>query len=219
MRQHLVERYCLDCHNTADWAGGLALDTADLSNVAADAKLWESVVRKVRAGMMPPGGKPRPPRQDMQAFAGGIERELDRAAATRPVLAASGVRRLNRVQYGNAIRDLLDLDVDVTTSLPPDDVSHGFDNGETLGSSPALIEGYVVRRNARQPSRRGRHDCPALTGRVPCTRGAEPEETCRGTAAGHPRGFRRATRFPARRAVRDPRRRRADAFRRHGRPT
>ena len=139
-----MERYCLDCHNTADWAGGLALDTEDLSNVSGDAKLWESVVRKVRAGMMPPGGKPRPPRQDMQAFAGGIERELDRAAATRPVIAASGVRRLNRVQYGNAIRDLLDLDVDVTTSLPPDDVSHGFDNGETLGSSPALIEGYVA---------------------------------------------------------------------------
>ena len=59
------------------------------------------------------------------------------------MIAASGVRRLNRVQYGNAIRDLLDLEVDVTTSLPPDDVSHGFDNGETLGSSPALIEGYV----------------------------------------------------------------------------
>ena len=83
-RQHLVERYCLDCHNAADWAGGLALDTEDLSNVSGDAKLWESVVRKVRAGMMPPGGKPRPPRQDMQAFAGGIERELDRGRQLVP---------------------------------------------------------------------------------------------------------------------------------------
>ena len=143
-RQDLVEHYCLDCHNVTDWAGGLALDTEDLSNAASDAKLWEKVVSKVRSGMMPPAGKPRPPREALHVFAGEAERELDRAAAERPVIAASGVRRLNRVQYANAIRDLLDLDIDVTTSLPPDDVSHGFDNGETLGSSPALIEGYVA---------------------------------------------------------------------------
>jgi hypothetical protein len=142
-RQQLVNRYCLDCHNTADWAGGLALDTQDVSDVAGDAKLWESVVHKVRAGMMPPGGKPRPSRELMNAFAGGIERELDRAAASRPLIAAAGVRRLNRAQYSNAIRDLLAVEIDVQTLLPPDDVSHGFDNGETLGSSPALIEGYV----------------------------------------------------------------------------
>src|SRR6478752_7900049 len=83
-RQQLVDRYCLDCHNTADWAGGLALDTENLSDVSGDAKLWESVVHKVRAGMMPPGGKPRPSRELMTAFAGGIERDLDRAAASRP---------------------------------------------------------------------------------------------------------------------------------------
>ena len=142
-RQQLVNRYCLDCHNTSDWAGGLALDTQDVSDVAGDAKLWESVVHKVRAGMMPPGGKPRPSRELMNAFAGGIERELDRAAASRPLVAAAGVRRLNRAQYSNAIRDLLAVEIDVQTLLPPDDVSHGFDNGETLGSSPALIEGYV----------------------------------------------------------------------------
>jgi len=143
-RQKLIERYCLDCHNTSDWAGGLALDTQDLAHVAGDAKLWEDVVRKIRAGMMPPGGKPRPSRSELHAFAGGVERELDRAAAVRPALAASGVRRLNRVQYANAVRDLLDLDMDVATALPADDVSNGFDNGETLGSSPALIEGYVA---------------------------------------------------------------------------
>ena len=142
-RQQLVDRYCLDCHNTADWAGGLALDTQNVSDVAADAKLWESVVHKVRAGMMPPGGKPRPSRELIHSFAEGIEKELDRAAASRPLIAAAGVRRLNRAQYANAIRDLLALEIDVQTLLPPDDVSHGFDNGETLGSSPALIEGYV----------------------------------------------------------------------------
>jgi hypothetical protein len=142
-RQQLVDRYCLDCHNTVDWAGGLALDTQNVSDVAGDAKLWESVVHKVRAGMMPPGGKPRPSRELMNSFAGGIERELDRAAASRPLIAAAGVRRLNRAQYANAVRDLLAVEIDVQTLLPPDDVSHGFDNGETLGSSPALIEGYV----------------------------------------------------------------------------
>ena len=142
-RQQLVDRYCLDCHNAADWAGGLALDTVDFADVAGDAKLWETVLHKVRAGMMPPGGKPRPSRQHMNAFAVGIERELDRTAATRPPIAPAGVRRLNRAQYANAIRDLIAVEIDVQTMLPPDDVSHGFDNGETLGSSPALIEGYV----------------------------------------------------------------------------
>jgi hypothetical protein len=142
-RQKLVNRYCLDCHNATDWAGGLALDIQDTAHVAGDAKIWESVVRKVRAGMMPPGGKPRPSREDIRAFASGIEHDLDRAAAAHPVIAAAGVRRLNRAQYANAVRDLLGLEIDVSTSLPPDDVAHGFDNGEALGSSPALIEAYV----------------------------------------------------------------------------
>jgi hypothetical protein len=114
-----------------------------MAHVSADTKTWESVVRKVRAGMMPPGGKPRPSREDMRAFASGIEKDLDAAAVSQPVIAAAGVRRLNRAQYANAVRDLLSLQIDVGTSLPPDDVAHGFDNGETLGSSPALIEAYV----------------------------------------------------------------------------
>jgi hypothetical protein len=151
-RQKLVERYCLDCHNTTDWAGGLALDAQDMAHVGADAKTWESVVRKVRAGMMPPGGKPRPSRPEMHAFASGIEKELDSAAASWPVVAPAGVRRLNRAQYANAVRDLLALEIDESTSLPPDDVSHGFDNGEALGSSPALIESYV--NTAMRVSRR-----------------------------------------------------------------
>ena len=151
-RHQLIERYCLDCHNATDWAGGLALDTQDLAHVSADPKVWESVVYKVRAGMMPPGGKPRPSRADMRAFASAIETDLDRAAASQPMTAAAGVRRLNRAQYANAVRDLLALELDVGTSLPPDDVAHGFDNGETLGSSPALIEGYV--NTAMRVSRR-----------------------------------------------------------------
>ena len=163
-RQELIERYCLDCHNTTDWAGGLALDTEDLARVAGDSKLWENVVRKIRGGMMPPGGEPRPPREDLHAFAGGVERELDRAARARPVAAAAGVRRLNRSQYANAIRDLLDLEMDVTTSLPADDVSHGFDNGEALGSSPALIEGYVAA--AMRVSRRAVGDLTAQASQI-----------------------------------------------------
>src|SRR5689334_1606939 len=131
-RHKLVERYCLDCHNTSDWAGGLALDAQDMSHVGADAKTWESVVRKVRAGMMPPGGKPRPSRTEMHAFARGIEQDLDSAAASRPIIAPVGVRRLNRAQYANAVRDLLALEIDESTSLPSDDVAHGFDNGEAL---------------------------------------------------------------------------------------
>ncbi|MEO6185805.1 MAG: DUF1587 domain-containing protein, partial [Steroidobacteraceae bacterium] len=173
-RQKLIERYCLDCHNTADWAGGLALDTQDTANVAGDAKLWESVVRKVRAGMMPPGGKPRPARTELHAFAGSVERDLDRAAVARPVLAASGVRRLNRVQYANAIRDLLNLDIDVATALPADDVSHGFDNGETLGSSPALIESYVAA--AMRVSRRAVGDITVPAAQVEFRAAAGPSQ-------------------------------------------
>ena len=139
-----LDKYCTSCHNQDEWRGGLALDYADLSHVGAEAAMWESVVNKMRTGMMPPYGEPRPAPRQLDAFAAGLERELDRNAAGNPQAGTPGLRRLTRFEYGNAIRDLLALQADVATLLPPDNNSDGFDtNGDTLGNSPSLVEAYV----------------------------------------------------------------------------
>jgi hypothetical protein len=139
-----LDRYCTKCHNQEDWKGGLSLDYADLGNVSADASMWEDVVNRLRTGMMPPSGEPRPAPRQLDAFATGLERNLDRAAADVRHSGTPGLRRLTRFEYGNAIRDLLSLKADVGTLLPPDNNSDGFDtNGDTLGNSPSLVEAYV----------------------------------------------------------------------------
>jgi hypothetical protein len=139
-----IDKYCQSCHNQDEWRGGLALDYADLTNVGSDAEMWEKVVNKLRTGMMPPAGEPRPAPRQLDAFASRLERELDRAAAGHLQPGTPGLRRLTRFEYGNAIRDLLGLQADVATLLPPDNSSDGFDtNGDTLGNSPSLVEAYV----------------------------------------------------------------------------
>lgn len=134
--QALLNRYCAGCHSQM-------LAKLDVAHPGADAEAWEKVVRKLRAGMMPPGGMPRPDRAALDAFAGKIATELDRAAKPNP--GTSGLHRLNRTEYANAIRDLLALDVDAATLLPADDSSEGFDNiADALAVSPALVERYVA---------------------------------------------------------------------------
>ncbi len=137
-----LERYCLDCHNQAEQAGELALEPVRLGDVAANPDKWERVIRKLRAGMMPPIDQPRPQHATYESLAGFLEQELDaHAAATMP---PPGLHRLNRVEYGNAVRDLLSLDIDPAAFLPADDVSRGFDNqAGTLSLSPALLEAYL----------------------------------------------------------------------------
>ena len=140
----LIDRYCVDCHNGVDLAGSMRLDDKDLSDVGAHAETWERVVRKLRTGMMPPAGEPRPPRANLDGLAVALESRLDAAHAANPVSGPSQLRRLNRTEYGNAIRDLLALDVDASTLLPLDDSSEGFDNIATaLVVSPSLVEAYV----------------------------------------------------------------------------
>ncbi len=139
----LVKQYCLGCHNDRAKAGGLVLE-AELSKVASDRERWEKVVRKVKTGMMPPSGAPRPPRARLDAFAAALETRLDAAADPRASLDTPALHRLNRTEYANAIRDLLDLDVDVSGLLPADGSSEGVDNvAEALSVSPAHIQGYV----------------------------------------------------------------------------
>jgi cytochrome c551/c552 len=141
----LLDRYCVGCHNARAKTGGLALDTIDVNNFGERAADWERVVRKLRAGMMPPAGRPRPDQASHDAFVAFLEDQLDRAAAAAPNPGRTDtLHRLNRTEYQNAIRDLLALDVDATTLLPADDGSYGFDNiAGVLKMSPSLMERYV----------------------------------------------------------------------------
>src|SRR4051812_12308940 len=140
-----LNQYCATCHNTRLKSGGLAFDTLDLGHPETDAGAWEKAVRKLRTGMMPPDGAPKPTAATREAFTSSLEASLDRAAALRLDPGAPALHRLNRAEYANVIRDLLSLDIDATTLLPPDDAAAGFDNiADVLGVSPALIDGYAA---------------------------------------------------------------------------
>ena len=140
----LIDQYCVTCHNQRAKTAGLMLDKMDPAHVAQDREAWEKVVRKLRAGMMPPQGMPRPNDATYEALTVTLENELDRAAAQKPKLSTPGMHRLNRTEYANAIRELVGLDIDPAVYLPADDSSYGFDNVESgLQVSPALVEGYV----------------------------------------------------------------------------
>jgi len=141
----LVDKYCVTCHNQRLKTGGLTLDTPDLANVAAHPDVWEKVIRKIEAGMMPPAGVPRPDAATKKALVANLEGVLDRAAKTSPNPGRPLVHRLNRAEYANAIRDLLAVELDVSAFLPPDDSSAGFDNNaDVLGLSPVLLESYLT---------------------------------------------------------------------------
>jgi hypothetical protein len=137
-------QYCTGCHNQKAKVAGLMLDSIDYADLAKNAETWEKVIRKIKAGMMPPSGARRPDRAVLDAFATEIEKRLDAEAALHPNPGRAALHRLNRSEYGNAIRDLLALDVDVATMLPQDDATEGFDNiADALGTSPSLIQGYI----------------------------------------------------------------------------
>jgi cytochrome c553 len=140
-----VKQYCVTCHSDRVKAGALTLAGLDLTAVDGHADVWETVVRKLRTGMMPPDGVPKPSAAARAAFIIALEASLDGAAMRRPDPGTPALHRLNRAEYANAIRDLLALDVDVAALLPPDDSAAGFDNiADVLGVSPALIEGYAA---------------------------------------------------------------------------
>ena len=142
--QAVVDRYCVTCHNARTRMGGLALDALKVADAAREPVTWEKVVRKVRTGMMPPSGAPRPDRSTLDGLAASVEDAIDRAAAAAPNPGAPALHRLNRTEYGNAVRDLLDLPIVADALLPGDDSSEGFDNqASVLGVSPALMQAYV----------------------------------------------------------------------------
>ena len=145
LRTAALDRYCVTCHNGRTRAGGLTLDALDVSRVDGDPAAWEKVVRKLRGRMMPPAGMPRPDEATYDALAAHLEGALDRASAARPNPGRTDTfRRLSRVEYQNAVRDILALDVDVSSLLPKDDASHGFDNVANGELSPTLLERYLA---------------------------------------------------------------------------
>lgn len=144
-----LNQYCVTCHNEKLKKTGfraaqvLTLDTVDTANVEQNAEIWEKVVHKTRAGMMPPSGLPRPEPAKFEAMISYLESELDKHAVAN--IPPPGLHRLNRTEYKNAIRDLLDVDIDPAKYLPTDDSSRGFDNvAAALSISPALLEGYTA---------------------------------------------------------------------------
>ena len=142
----LLDKYCTECHNSNDYAGGLDLQSADVKTLSEAPEVGEKLAKRLRAGMMPPVGKDRPSYEVVQQLAQMLEQDIDaRAAATKAVhVPPPGLHRLNRTEYTNAIRDLLALNIDAAKFLPSDDSSHGFDNmAGTLTTSPALMEAYL----------------------------------------------------------------------------
>src|SRR5688572_13686104 len=140
----IVNQYCVTCHNETLKTGGLSLEDMDFANIGGGAEVWEKVVRKLRSGMMPPQGKPKPDDATRNSMTSWLETNLDRAAALKPDPGRPLLRRLNRAEYANAIRDLLALEVEPAALLPPDDSGYGFDNNaDILVVSPVLLERYL----------------------------------------------------------------------------
>ena len=141
----LLDRYCVTCHNERLRTGGLMLDNVDLGRIDAHAEVLEKVVRKLRAGQMPPPGRPQPDGSSVEAFTVSLESALDRLAAATPNPGRVASRRLNRVEYVNAVEDLLALRVDGAELLPGDMSGLGFDNNaDALAMTPALMARYTA---------------------------------------------------------------------------
>jgi len=140
----VLDQYCVGCHNQRLMSGGLRLDDLDIAHIGDHAEVGEKIIRKLRAGLMPPPDVKRPDKPTYDFLAGSLEKRLDLAATASPVYTPPGPHRLNRREYANAIYDLLEMEVDPGSFLPVDDTSDGFDNiASALNTSPALVESYV----------------------------------------------------------------------------
>ncbi len=191
--KQFVARHCASCHNGEVKKAGLDLDAIGAEDVDAHPAVWEKVVRKLAARQMPPVGKPRPDERTYETFVGALEAALDRAAAARPNPGRTAtLRRLNRTEYQNAVRDLLALDVDATALLPADEANHGFDSAPLGDLSPTLLERYITA--AQRISR-------LAAGRAPKSPGSDtfrvqPDLTQEGHVEGLPLGTRGGIRIP-----------------------
>jgi cytochrome c5 len=141
----LLDEYCVVCHDNQIKTANFSLESADVNTVGDHPEIWEKVIRKLRAGMMPPPGNPRPPLEQYNQLRDWLENQIDAKAALHPNPGSVVLHRLNRTEYANAVRDLLDLRIDVNTLLPADDSARGFDNvAGSLTLSPTLLEAYTT---------------------------------------------------------------------------
>lgn len=140
----LIETYCFDCHNTEDWAGSVAFDTMSVDAIPQDGKVWETTIKKLKGGLMPPPGEEQPSAQATAQLISFLESTLDSAQA-RPFVGHVPLRRLNRREYANAVRDLIGLDIDAATYLPQDELKEGFDtDADLLRVTPTFLDQAVA---------------------------------------------------------------------------
>ena len=194
----LVARYCAGCHNDKLKSGGFTWSKLDLDHLDQNVDQAERVIRKVKTGLMPPPGAPRPEPAAMQRFLESMEESVDRAAALRPNPGRPSLHRLNRLEYANSVRDLLSLDVEISSMLPPDDMSHGFDNmSDILTVSPALMEGFIRAAGKISRAAVGDRGAPAITATYPVPRVVEQRRHVDGTPWGTRGGIAVNHTFPA----------------------
>ena len=140
----MLNKYCVECHNATDWAGGIAMDTMSPDSIESDVQTWEKVVSRTRGGLMPPPGEPRPPGAQLASFVSWMEGSIDKIALAKPDPGHVALHRLNRREYVNAVKYLLGLDLDPAALLPQDDYSDGFDTiANVLQVSPSFIDQYL----------------------------------------------------------------------------
>lgn len=143
--REFIDRYCATCHNERLKTGGMDLTRLDTSRLGAEPEVWEKVVRKLRTGVMPPSNMPQPPEADRAAIVMWLEASLDAVSAQKPNPGRTEtLRRLNRTEYQNVIRDLLALDIDAPSLLPADESGHGFDNVTIGDISATLLSRYIA---------------------------------------------------------------------------
>jgi hypothetical protein len=144
-QQDLLDQYCVFCHDDVEKSGGMSLSGLNLTHVEESAELAEKVIRKLRAGMMPPAGQPRPDAATLQSLAASLEGGIDTIAADNPNPGQRSLQRLNRAEYERSVEQLLDIKVDAAALLPPDSMGGGgFDNvADALTLSASLMEGYM----------------------------------------------------------------------------
>lgn len=141
---NLVETYCVECHNTEDWAGSIAFDLLDINHVAADQEVWEKVIGKLRGRLMPPAGAMQPQQNEVDAMVGILETSID-TSATQHEIGHVSIQRLNRTEFAASVKGLIGVDIDPTQILPSDIEVEGFDNiANALGASPSFLEQYIA---------------------------------------------------------------------------
>ncbi len=161
--REMLDRYCVTCHNERLQTAGLMLDQLDLGDIAGNAEMLEKMVHKLRNGQMPPEGRPRPDVATLTAFLASLQTALDRVAVDNPDPGRVASRRLNRLEYANAVNDLLALEIDSEALLPSDMAGFGFDNNaDVLSITPSLMARYIAAATKISRAAVGSPDNPAI---------------------------------------------------------